>query len=121
MGKGAVLLARHIGELVHKEVAKHKRGCERSDEDREAPIRDRLQTRIVAPVRSARNLAKVVVVVIRHRAATQRDRSPAEKRKEKPDLAPGSSLEGETKPPLVTVKSQVRSIRALVGVRIHTL
>ena len=49
MGKGAILLARHIGELVHKEVAKHKRGCERSDEDREAPIRDRLQTRIVAP------------------------------------------------------------------------
>lgn len=67
MGKGAILLARHIGELVHKEVAKHNRGCERSDEDREAPIRDRLQTRIVAPVRSARNLAKVVVIVIRHR------------------------------------------------------
>ena len=66
MGKGAILLARHIGELVHKEVAKHKRGCERSDEDREAPIRDRLQTR-TRLVRSARNLAKVVVVVIRHR------------------------------------------------------
>ena len=52
---------------AHKEVTKHKRGCERSDEDREAPIRYRLQMRIVAPVRSAWNLAKVVVVVIRHR------------------------------------------------------
>ena len=89
MGKGTVLLARHIGELVHKEVAKHKRGCERSDEDREPPIRDRLQTRIVAPARNARNLAKVVVVVIRHRAATQRESYFVRKLREKPNVRRG--------------------------------